>query len=317
MTSAVAPERILHDLSALWVDLGKQDAATGGVLRACTMTLVVLAALEDDQQAIGEVIARLMPEHPSRAIVIRVTPSEERSLDARVFAQCWTPFGERRHICAEQIEITTARAALDEVPSVILPLTIPDLPVVLWSRGAHLFEMAGFEDIAALATKVLVDGGKFEKLQSRIARGQAVGDLAWTRLTRWRELISRIFENRGLASLPRVSEIKMAFGASRHSTQYLAAWLLDSVRRAGADPKLEVQWDTADKRIEIISPDLRVSLSQCPGECAEIRINDVATQAALQEPSECALLSEELAIPGHDPVFERVLHAAAQLALSS
>ena len=98
MSSTVAPERILRDLSNLWVDLARQEGETGsGVLRACTMTLLVACGEADDAQAIGEIVARLMPQHPSRAIVVRVTPSREWALDARVFAQCWTPFDERRH----------------------------------------------------------------------------------------------------------------------------------------------------------------------------------------------------------------------------
>jgi glucose-6-phosphate dehydrogenase assembly protein OpcA len=316
--STVSPERILHDLSALWVDLGKEAGEEGsaGVLRACTMTLVVLAGEEDDPLAIAEVIAQLMPEHPSRAILVRVTPSRERSLEARVFSQCWTAFGQRRHICAEQIEITSTAAALDEVPSVILPLTLPDFPVVLWSRGAHLFELAGFEGIASLATKVVVDGASFDRLQSMLQRRPAVGDLAWTRLTRWRELISGIFENRASA-LPRVAEVRVAFGAGRHSALYLAAWLLHGLRRAGANPRLEIQKGAPEKRVELVSPDLRVMVSQCEGRCAEIRINQTTTRAALPEPSEYALMREELAIPGHDPIFEQVLPAAAQLAVSS
>ena len=316
--SSVSPERILHELSALWVDLGKEAREEGsdGVLRACTMTLVVLAGEEDDPAGIGEVLARLTPQHPSRAILVRITPSRERSLEARVFSQCWAAFGQRRHICAERIEITCAEAALDEVPSVILPLTVPDFPVLLWSRGAHLFEMAGFQAIASLASKIVVDGASFDRLQGILKRGQAVGDLAWTRLTRWRELISDIFENRASA-LPAVSEVRVAFGASRHAALYLGAWLMDGLQRAGANPRLEIRKGSPEKRVELISPDLRVVVSQCGGLCAEMRINDAVSQAALPDPSEYSLMREELSIPGHDPVFERVLPAAAQLALSS
>ena len=122
--STVAPDRILKDLSTLWVDLAKESEQGAGVLRACTMTLLVLAGEEDDPQEIGEIIAGVMPEHPSRAILVRVTAGGERSLEARVFSQCWKPFGERRQICAEQIEITSAEAALGDVPSVVLPLIV-------------------------------------------------------------------------------------------------------------------------------------------------------------------------------------------------
>ena len=138
VSATVTPERILQDLSKLWVDLAREGGGAGtGVLRACTMTLLVACGDTDDAQAIGETVARLMPQHPSRAIVVRVMKSES-ALDARVFSQCWTPFGERRHICAEEIEITCAEAALADVAPLLLPLPAADLPVVLWCRDIRL-----------------------------------------------------------------------------------------------------------------------------------------------------------------------------------
>jgi hypothetical protein len=40
------------------------------------------------------------------------------------------------------------------------------------------------------------------------------------------------------------------------------------------------------------------------------------SQTMLPESSEYSLMREELSLAGHDPVFERVLPAAARLALS-
>ena len=96
MAITVKPERILKDLSKLWVDLAKQDP--NGVLRACAMTLVVVIEESRDAAEVGEAIAALMHEHPSRAIVLRVRGGEELDLEARVFAQCWMPFGRRQQI---------------------------------------------------------------------------------------------------------------------------------------------------------------------------------------------------------------------------
>ena len=43
------------------------------------MTLIVVVEEERDAQAIGETLASLMHEHPSRAIVLRVRAGEEPS----------------------------------------------------------------------------------------------------------------------------------------------------------------------------------------------------------------------------------------------
>ena len=316
MTDAVSPERILEDLANLWVDLARQSGESGtGVLRACTMTLLVLCGEKDDAQAIGETIARLMPQHPSRAIVVRVTASPEWMLDARVFAQCWTPFGERRHICAEEVEITSAELAFGDVPSVMLPLPVADLPVVLWCRDVRLLDVPGFAEIAALANRIVLDRAPIARVLSILEQGRCVGDLAWTRLTHWRSLIARIFTNRGLAGLAQFSAINVSLPMP--SGHYMAAWLLDALRRAGADPRVEIDSAPGDRRrVELVSPDLLVVVSKCEGRCAEVRINDTVSQTMLPELSESSLMREELGIAGHDPVFEHVLPAALQLGLS-
>ena len=87
----------LKELAALWADLAQPnqgEATASGVLRACAMTLIVAAEDETDAQAASEVLAELMHEHPSRAIVLK--PRDEGGLEARVFAQCWMPFGRRQ-----------------------------------------------------------------------------------------------------------------------------------------------------------------------------------------------------------------------------
>src|SRR5436190_21954292 len=155
MSTTVAPEKILRELSQLWSAEAKQGEA--GVLRACSMTLVVLAEESDDASALGETIAALMPEHPARAILIRLRGGGERELSERVYQQCWKPFGQRRQICCEQIEITASDAALADLPSVILPLAVPDLPVILWCRSSRLEQRPEFGAISRMATKAVMD----------------------------------------------------------------------------------------------------------------------------------------------------------------
>src|ERR1700724_1168132 len=204
MTAAtIQPDRILKELSELWVSFGKQNGDdSSGVLRACAMTLVVLAEAGEDANEVGETLAALMREHPSRAIVVRVSDSEEPALEARVFTQCWMPFGQRRQICCEQIEISASSSSLADVPAVILPLVVADLPVILWSRPPRLLSSPAWRDLSRIATKVIIDSAPFpdrrealQRLSRATSSGLLLADLAWTRLTRWRELIAQIFEN--------------------------------------------------------------------------------------------------------------------------
>jgi glucose-6-phosphate dehydrogenase assembly protein OpcA len=339
VSATIQPETILGKLAELWVTLGKESDShqASGVLRACAMTLVTLVEETEDTSDVWSVMAALMPEHPSRAIVIRLRPSAERALSSRVFSQCWMPFGQRRQICCEQIEIMASDASLPDLPGVILPLAVPDLPVVLWCRGARLFGLQEFPQLGGIASKVVIDSGAFanaapilERLDALAQSGRILADLAWTRLTRWREMVAQIFENRSyLARLTAVRQVRVGFAGTvpPPAACYLAAWLLDGLEGAGAKPVLS--WQAAEQvaageigRVELTAPEgdgVQVSL-QLTGEgerqCAEVRVNTLVSRAVFMPDNDYSLLRQELAIPGRDPVFEKTLRRAAPLAAS-
>ncbi len=284
----VSPEQVLKELSALWVSLGKQEAEGSAVLRACAMTLVVAADEAEDAQSIWETLAALMPEHPSRAILLRVSPRPERGMAARVFAQCWMPFGRRRQICCEQIEVAVSAAGLPHLPPVLLPLAAPDLPLVFWCRAPALLA----PELGAMASKTVVDSARgfdLETLREWSRAGRVVADLEWTRLTGWRELIARVFENAdSLARPPSLAEVRVTFeGAQpRPAARYMGAWLLACARAAGAQPRLVFEPGPV-LRAELRGPGLAIAAESLPA------------------PPEHLLLAEELAIPR--PVFEQLL----------
>ncbi|MGC9946104.1 MAG: glucose-6-phosphate dehydrogenase assembly protein OpcA [Bryobacteraceae bacterium] len=334
----IAPDRILHDLAELWVSLGGVPHSTpgegdAGVLRACSMTLLVAAEESDDAQAIGETLAALMPEHPSRAIVIRFRSGDRRELAARVFSQCWMPFGHRQQICCEQIEITASDTSLPDLAAVVLPLTVPDLPVMLWCRGPRLFRLPAFSQLAAVAQKVVLDSAAFSdpvaalgEMVAVAATGRLLADLSWTRLTRWRELIAQIFENRAqLANLPAVSHILISHRAATPpvTAYYLAAWLIDGLAKIGVHPRIEFHSDGGEpawrlSRVELRAPDRPdaiASIALAEGHAAEVRSGGLVNKALLPALTDYALMREELSIPGRDLSFERALAAAAELAV--
>jgi glucose-6-phosphate dehydrogenase assembly protein OpcA len=335
MGGTIAPDRILHEMADLWVSLGKQSEGDAGVLRACSMTLVVAVEESDDAQAIGETIAALMPEHPSRAIVIRFRAADRRMLAARVFAQCWMPFGHRQQICCEQIEITAADASVPDLAAVVLPLTVPDLPVVLWCRSPRLFHLPAFPQMANIAQKVVLDSSAFgepagilkEMSDALTAAGRSLADLSWTRLTRWRELIAQIFENRvQLANLPDVSAVRVLCCSKSPPVEafYMAAWLLDGLEKIGGHP--QARFDSAVgvasgelNRVDLLARDgvtSIASISLVEGHAAEVRVGGLVNRAVLPRPTDYALMREELSIPGRDAVFERTLAVAARIAAS-
>ena len=113
--------------------------------------MIVLADESEGAAGIAQTLGLVMQDHPNRAVIVRVRDGFEPPLDFQVTAQCWRPFGRQRQICCEQIEIAASDAALADLPSVVLPLAAPDLPVIVWSRSARLFEMPPFGAIAGMA----------------------------------------------------------------------------------------------------------------------------------------------------------------------
>jgi glucose-6-phosphate dehydrogenase assembly protein OpcA len=321
----VTPEQILRELDDLWVTLGAESGA--GVLRACTMTLVVLEEASGDAAALGETMAALMPEHPARTIVVRLSGAGERALAERVYAQCWMPFGGRRQICCEQIEITASDAALADLPSVVLPLAAPDLPLIVWSRSARLFEMPAFGAIARMAAKVVVDSAGFAdpkralRLLAEMAQsGIPLGDLAWTRLTRWRQVLARLFENRDyLSKLARISNVKVVYnGELATSAWYMGAWVADALRDAGVAAQVVVVTDSGPLplSVELAGGGFRVALARREDRLV-VAVDDAQSCTNLPQPSDYLMMREELGIVRRDAVYDRALASAARLAYAT
>jgi glucose-6-phosphate dehydrogenase assembly protein OpcA len=316
MAAGISPDRILRELGELWTSQSHGPAGgENAVLRACSMTLIVLSEESDDSSLLGETIAALMPEHPARTILIRLRGDGPRALSERVYAQCWMPFGQRRQVCCEQVEISASDAALADLPSLVLPLAVADLPVILWCRAARLVGMPEFRAIAAMATRVVVDSAALPDPRAALRRlsdatGRTiVGDLAWTRLTRWREMLAQVFQNRErLAQLATVSEIRVRFGPHYETAaRYLAAWISAAVPQATA-AVADARVPTLD--VALTGPDLRIALRR-EDQRLVVSVNELHQCTNLPQPGDYILMREELAITGHDPVFERTLHAAA------
>ncbi len=325
--ATIHPEKILKELSELWVTLAKPDPSgesarsAAGVLRACAMTLITVVDESEDPANVGETLACLMREHPSRAIVIRLRESSARELSAQVLAQCWMPFGGRQQICCEQIEIISSDASLPDIPAVALPLAVPDLPVILWCRSARLFAMESFPLLASLAEKVVVDSaalcGKsgdpataLRELAKLTTSGRIISDLEWTRLTRWRELISQIFETReNLDSLKSVDRVVIGHTPAKPTAaaRYLAAWTALALEKIGVAP--EVRFQQASASIELAGGDTCLMMKKV-GAAVEYRVRSQTGRALFAKESDYTLLREELSIPGCDTLFEACLGRA-------
>jgi glucose-6-phosphate dehydrogenase assembly protein OpcA len=316
--TAIKPDSILHELTELWTSLSTQETGhpdgSGGVLRACAMTLIVFVDDESDSMALGETLAELMRAHPSRAIVVRLR-EDDGILESRVFAQCWMPFGQRRQICCEQVEISAALNRVADIPVIVGPLAAPDVPRVVWFRSSRIESVPDLGDLLALGDKMIVDSARpgaptFADLRALANAGYIVGDLAWTRITKLRQLIAQLLGGRDLSGIRKVT-IEYSGKEAAPEVKYLQAWLRSTLNPAksmsqAVDVDLR-RSDSADKAgiaAIHIDPDIQIRVEK---NCAEYECGSLRQRANIPEASESDLLDEELNIMIHDRIFERAL----------
>ncbi len=306
----VKPDHILHELSELWVSLGKQEPdkdADSGVLRACAMTLIAFVDDDADSMALNGTIGRIMRSHPSRAVIVRLRESPG-VLESRVFAQCWMPVGHHRQICCEQVELSVSLNRVADIPSIVSPLTAPDVPRVVWFRSSGIASVPELGGIIALGDKMIVDTAHagaptFADLRVLANAGYIVGDLAWTRLSKLRQLIAQLLGGRDLSGIYNIS-IEFSGSEAVPEAKYLQAWLRSEIQSAMVDLRRVDPTGKARLKAIRIDPDIQI---QVEANCAEYQTGSLRQWANLPECSEGDLLSEELNIMAHDRIFERVL----------
>jgi glucose-6-phosphate dehydrogenase assembly protein OpcA len=312
----VKPDQILKQLGELWTSMAKPETAAadkepqsdsheGGVLRACAMTLISFVDDEEDAMQLGETLAGLMKEHPSRAVVVRLKEGEE-FLDARVFAQCWMPFGHRRQICCEQVEITASMDRMADVAAIVAPLAVPDLPRVILLRSARLVRAGALRKVLGLGDKIIVDSSRpgapgFGELGGLLDAGHITGDLAWTRITEIRALVAQLLGHRA----PKAITIEYTGREAGPEARYLQAWLESSLPQTKVGLKGDHSEGSGKPTAIVVDGDFAVHLRDGS---AEYEVAGLSQHASMSKGTDEELLNAELSIVSHDSVFERALN---------
>lgn len=313
----IRAEKLLKDLANVWKELGQAESDYA-VVRACALTLLVATTGEGDEQDVAETLGDLMYSHPSRYVVLRLVERAEPEFAARVFAQCRLAFGRRQQLCCEQIEFTATKDRIPDFYAVALGLTVADLPVLLWMRNASLLLDPEFSMLLPLARPLIIDSAQFVDAMAGIAEmerrrqaGWRIKDLAWSRLTVWRETIAQMFEVSACRSLvSRIDrvEVKGRFGPSGTDVSYLAAWLQQRL----PDAKVTAT-GSGVQRVRLFTGGQRLELIDAGEALVSTGVDGMVTRVPDPVRSDASLLSEELGILGPDPIYDATLRAVARL----
>ncbi|MFE7510989.1 glucose-6-phosphate dehydrogenase assembly protein OpcA [Streptomyces sp. NPDC057540] len=284
---------------------GRRAVGTPAV--GAVLTLIVVT---DEENAYDSVKAanEASREHPSRTLVVikrhARTPRErnETRLDAEV--RLGTDAGSGETVLLRLYGELGARA-----DSVVLPLLLPDAPVVVW-WPVDAPEVPSLDPLGSLAQRRITDMyavedplAALEKRSASYAPGDT--DLAWTRLTPWRSMLAAALDQAPLT----VTSAAVESEAENPSAELLARWfevrLGVSVDRVVTDGPVvtAVRMGTADGEIRIDRPEGPVARLAIPGQPHRVLALKVRTTAEL--------IAEELRRLDPDEAYAAALRGAA------
>lgn len=249
---------------ALLAKRRKGNTANGTVL---TLLIAVDGEAHGGDEHAGAVDAatRTAAEHPSRILVVHHRPDSTPSrLDAEVFGA-----GERG---PGELVVLDLHGEVAAAPaSVVLPLLVPDTPVVTYWPGDAPRDPARTA-LGALSLRRITDAAatpdataQLRDLAAHYTPGDT--DLAWTRLTAWRSVLAAALDQDPTVVAGGTVEGEEGSPSARLLAGWLSAKLAVAVDVApSAGPGLtEVRLDTAAGNISVRRHDGVLAMLAAPG----------------------------------------------------
>ncbi|MEO6596499.1 MAG: glucose-6-phosphate dehydrogenase assembly protein OpcA [Planctomycetota bacterium] len=267
---ATTLKQIPDALAKLWrACLPDEQCLPGGqggdVSRALTINFVGIAEASDEQ-ALRAAVERLQRRSPCRAFLLFVNaPGKEVAAEISATTRGQ---GATRDIVLEEIVIRVPQGGFEQIPGLLRPLLVNDLPNHLyWGLGWPKDE-GQFDELSGLCDHTVVDTAHFATpaknlplLQQRRAQGARLTDLSWLRLRPWRRALAEAFERvpwqKGSSTTCAIRHGKHGEAAAR----LLGDWLTE---RLGAKLKLEAdgkEGGTGPVHVKLLTGGFELELS--------------------------------------------------------
>jgi len=241
-------------------------------------------------------------EHPCRVLgVIARDPGSESRLDAEIRTGDGAP--------GQTVLLRMYGPMGLHADSVVMPLLVPDTPVVTWwPRGGPAVPSG--DPLGLLAQRRVTDAASTRE-PARALAGLALGyrpgdtDLSWTRATTWRSVLAATLDQ----PHGEISGGSVAAEPGNPTADLLAAWLSSrlgapfSRDESGGPGITEVRFVTSEGHITITRPDGRTATLSRPDQ-PERRV-------ALHRRDTADLLAEELRRLNPDEVYGETLASFA------
>jgi glucose-6-phosphate dehydrogenase assembly protein OpcA len=298
---------VVSDLARVERELLRMRSGDGGSsVRATTLNLVAVAAEPEQLTRTMDALQLIGGSRPLRAIV---NVPGDGPTTAEVSSSAWhNPSGHE--VRSEQIIVRGQAKAL---PSAVASLVVPDLPVFLLWNGSLGDQRELFERLASDATRLILDSDEcgLREMAQAATLGAPVTDLAWARLTPWREAVASLTDSSdGLAMLNRSMGVEVR--GPDNEAALIAGWLRSRLGR-----QLGFQHEPQNRGVSLVridcgKADLVVERTG-HGDVGRARGgDDPGHTVMLPCPDWAALLASQLDRLGRDPVFDDALAAAGK-----
>jgi glucose-6-phosphate dehydrogenase assembly protein OpcA len=297
-------ELIDTDSNAIAAEFLRSRRRAGSPAMGMVMTLVFVVDEENAEDAM-ETARTASREHPARVLGVMLG-------DARGAGQVDAKVGIGSGWTGETALIRLTGAVTKHAASVVLPLLLPDSPVVVWWPTKAPADPAA-DPLGRLARRRITDAaavptGKAKAMLTQChAYAPGNTDLAWTRITLWRGLLAAALDqNPGKVTRASVSAERIS-----PSADLLSAWLADRLkvpveRHSSEGPGItRVALTTKQGDIALVRHDGKLATLCSPGEPDR--------PVALRRRELDELLSEELRRLDPDDVYARTVKKLAKM----
>ncbi|MDX6350791.1 MAG: hypothetical protein QOF84_5581 [Streptomyces sp.] len=268
----------------------KARRAAGSPAVGMVLTLVIVTDEGNHYDAL-KAASEASKEHPSRILVVIKrpgrSPRDRRTarLDAEVRVGGDTGTGET-------VLLRMHGELANHAQSVVLPLLLPDAPVVVWWPEVAP-ENPSEDLLGKLAARRITDAAAAEDPVAALAlRADTYTpgdtDLAWTRITSWRSVLAAALDQKHAELVGAVVEGE----AYNPSTELLALWLAE---RLGVPVERRVSDGPGITAVRLSTADGEICLDRPNGSLAELAMpGQPDRHVALQRRNTAELIAEEL-----------------------
>lgn len=226
----------------------------GAAAAGMALTLIIVTD-EEHQSEAARAATYSANQHPCRILIVIARPARGKP---RLDADIHVGDGEGP---GEMIRLRLVGPLAHQQASVILPLLLPDTPVVAWWPGRAPEDPAA-DSVGQLASRRITDAASSRTpLATLVARAQIYQpgdtDMAWTRTTAWRSLLATALDE----PFPTITSAEVLARRANPSAMLLASWIAArlgvsaTVTATRAEGISEVRLHTAGGDIGVARPD--------------------------------------------------------------